>query len=133
MRANSQAKGAVGSDAGASLDSLAAAPELVQSLPRSAVTAMLARCAALQAALFSRLLTVEDDSRNEDAMDAFLTVPDVARLLKLREPYVYQLIQRRELAAIKTGKYLRVPRSAIAAWQRGHLLHPRTDIQRARG
>lgn len=51
-----------------------------------------------------------------------LTVREVANELGTTPRFVYSLVERRELAAIKFGhRFLRIPRAALDAWKADHL------------
>ena len=48
--------------------------------------------------------------------ETFLTVKEVARRLAVGRTTVYELIAKRELAAIKIGRARRIPESALDTW-----------------
>jgi len=48
--------------------------------------------------------------------EQYMTVPEVAELLKLSEKTVYRLAQKRELPAFKVGTSWRFRRRDIDAW-----------------
>lgn len=48
--------------------------------------------------------------------DEFLTIPEVAELLKIADKTVYSLAQRRELPGFKVGGQWRFSRTAIDEW-----------------
>jgi excisionase family DNA binding protein len=46
-----------------------------------------------------------------------LTVERVSELTKLTPQYIYELIRKRELAAVHQGKYLLIPRKGLERWE----------------
>jgi excisionase family DNA binding protein len=48
-----------------------------------------------------------------------MKVPEVAQLLRVRRDAVYELIQRRELQAVRIGRSVRVTRQALQAFLQG--------------
>ncbi|SRR6266571_4663246 len=82
------------------------------------VQARRARDEVLQGLLQARLarLTSTNTDSARDHQDELLTVPEVAERLKLKSPYVYDLIRQGRLTAVRIGKYVRVSRTAVAAW-----------------
>ena len=71
--------------------------------------------------LLPKRTTFERD-RNEIAppvptvVEQLLTVPEVARLLRVSDWYVYELIKRREIPSIRIGRWIRVERNALTDW-----------------
>ncbi len=45
-----------------------------------------------------------------------LTVPEAARLLRISRNLAYELVARGELPAVRFGRVIRVPRSALEEW-----------------
>ena len=50
--------------------------------------------------------------------EQYLTVPEVAEILRLSEKTVYRLAQKRELPAFKVGSAWRFVRGDIDSWAR---------------
>jgi excisionase family DNA binding protein len=48
--------------------------------------------------------------------ETFLTVKEVARRLSVGRTTIYELIAKRELAAIRIGRARRIPESALERW-----------------
>ena len=70
-----------------------------------------ARLAAdLEVALIARAASREAKSSEPDRL---LAIPKVAEVLGFTEQYVYELIRRGHLHAIRSGKYVRVSASAV--------------------
>jgi excisionase family DNA binding protein len=69
----------------------------------------------IQALVRTRVIQLQEPSFPQDR-DELLAVPEVAGLLKLKPPFVYELIRQGRLPAVAVGKYRRVPRSALTAW-----------------
>ena len=103
-------------------DELAADPAKAAVLSPEVAGTLLARLAAVQAALLGRLLTAGADgaAHHHPADDRPLTVPEVAARLQVGKAYVYDLIRRGELTAIRFGKYVRVPPAALREWETRH-------------
>lgn len=55
-------------------------------------------------------------------MEPILTIPEVARYLKMSKSKVYYLIQNREIPHIKIQRNVRVRLSDLEAWLRKHLV-----------
>lgn len=49
-------------------------------------------------------------------MDEILTIPQVARYLKLSRSKVYGLVARRQIPYIRVGKSVRIRASDLAQW-----------------
>jgi len=95
----------------------------VAALAPEAVPPLLAQLAALQSAITARLLGVaspEASPGRDPAEDRPLTVPEVALHLQVGKAYVYDLIRRGELGALRFGKYVRVPPAALREWEARH-------------
>lgn len=58
--------------------------------------------------------------RPEQHDDRLLTVEDAAKRMGFAKSYVYEIIRRGELRAVRRGKYVRVRESAIAEWIAQH-------------
>lgn len=48
--------------------------------------------------------------------DDWMTVVEVAQLLRICKRTVYRLLARRELARVKVGRATRIPRSSVAQY-----------------
>jgi excisionase family DNA binding protein len=53
-------------------------------------------------------------------MDAILTIPEVARYLKISKSKIYYLVQRREIPHVKIGRNVRIKESDLAKWLDKH-------------
>lgn len=102
-----------------SLDELAAHPERAASLCPSLAADLLVRLVTLQTVLLSRLLPSTAPAP-PPAEDRPLTVPEVAARLHVGKAYVYDLIRRGEIAALRFGKYVRVAPTALREWEASH-------------
>lgn len=60
-------------------------------------------------------------SRLED-LPPFLTVPEAAAVLRLGRSATYDAITRGQIPSVRFGKKLRVPRAALFAFAREHLV-----------
>ena len=49
-------------------------------------------------------------------MDEILTIPEVARYLKMSKSKVYYLIQRKEIPHIKIGRNVRIKNAELVKW-----------------
>lgn len=49
-------------------------------------------------------------------MEEILTIPEVARFLKLSRSKAYYLVQRKQIPHIKIGKNVRVRKSELEKW-----------------
>jgi len=75
----------------------------------------------LRASLWARMLYVSMPvTREPDAGNELLTVPEVARELRFTRGYVYEAVRRGDLAAMRKGKYVRIRRSDLRAWLDGN-------------
>jgi excisionase family DNA binding protein len=91
----------------------------IAELDRDELAAVLVACAARLAMPVASTAVSSDaaqDRRNSDI--DLLLVDEAAGLLRLAPSYVYELVRHKKLAALKTGKYVRIPR-------RSHMLHRR--------
>src|SRR5438876_5434711 len=96
------------------LDDLEADLALADSLAVSVLAERARRAARLaadlQMALIARATFREAASPEQDR---FLAIPKVAEILQFTEQYVYELIRRGHLPAVRSGKYVRVSASAV--------------------
>ncbi len=49
-------------------------------------------------------------------MDAILTIPEVARYLKISKSKIYYLGQRREIPHVRIGRNVRIKESELTKW-----------------
>ncbi len=49
-------------------------------------------------------------------MDAILTIPEVARYLKISKSKIYYLVQRREIPHVRIGRNVRIKESELTKW-----------------
>ncbi len=53
-------------------------------------------------------------------MDEILTIPQVAKYLKISKAKIYYLVQRREIPHIKIGRNVRIRESDLVKWLEKH-------------
>ena len=53
-------------------------------------------------------------------MEAILTIPEVARYLKISKSKIYYLVQRREIPHVKIGRNVRIKENDLAKWLDKH-------------
>ncbi len=53
-------------------------------------------------------------------MEAILTIPEVARYLKISKSKIYYLVQRREIPHVKIGRNVRIKESELTKWLDKH-------------
>jgi excisionase family DNA binding protein len=53
-------------------------------------------------------------------VEAILTIPEVARYLKISKSKIYYLVQRREIPHVKIGRNVRIKESDLAKWLDKH-------------
>ena len=80
------------------------------------VPALLGALEQLRVALWARVVRARESAPREFPDNQVLTVSDVATELKFTPAYVYDAIRTGKLHAMRTGRYVRVRRSAVAAW-----------------
>lgn len=56
--------------------------------------------------------------------DKILTVPDVAKYLKISRAKTYALVQRGEIPSIKLGRNVRIRESDLLAWIESQVRKP---------
>ncbi len=116
------------------LDDVAQNPSLAADLSLEVARALLAQCALVQGVLLARVLTGAGNGqgaptpaeREEEVR--VLTAPQVAELLAVPRSYVYDLIRRGILPAVrlpaldprKAGRYVRVLLADLHAWLDQH-------------
>ena len=57
-------------------------------------------------------------------MDKILTVPEVAKYLKLDKSTVYYMIQRKQIPHLKIGKSVRIRESDLLKWIEEKMIQP---------
>jgi excisionase family DNA binding protein len=77
-----------------------------------------ARRAARLAADLQLTLIARMASRQPVEPNRLLAIPRVAEILEFTEQYVYELIRRGHLAAVRSGKYVRVSVSALETFMK---------------
>jgi excisionase family DNA binding protein len=97
------------------LGQLAEDPTRVGALPPDLAINFLTQCLTLQVALVGHLLASWPRS-GKAADDRLLTMQEVAETLSVPETYAYELARRRDLPAVKLGKYVRVRAADFEAW-----------------
>lgn len=101
------------------LDELEADIALADTLPVAALAERARRAARLaadlQMALIARAACREAASTEPDRL---LAIPKVAEILEFTEQYVYELIRRGHLPAVRSGKYVRVSASAVDSFMK---------------
>ena len=95
------------------LDDLEADLALADSLPVSMLAERARRAARLAADLQTALIARAACREASSEPDRLLAIPKVAEILEFTEQYVYELIRRGHLPAVRSGKYVRVSASAI--------------------
>jgi excisionase family DNA binding protein len=53
-------------------------------------------------------------------MEAIMTIPEVARYLKISKSKIYYLVQRREIPHFKIGRNVRIKESELTKWLDRH-------------
>lgn len=99
-----------------SLDEIANAPERAADFSESTRSALLARCAAVLAALSAAGRARIEQRSNENQgtnPERLLTVPEVATILGFARGYTYELVRRGEIRALHHGKYWRITPAAV--------------------
>lgn len=94
-----------------SLDALLADPAKAATLPPEAAQALLIGLASIHPVLLQRALT---GSRNGHEEGLLLTIPQVAKRLKISDYRAYELARQGILKSVRLGKSVRVQPSAVA-------------------
>jgi excisionase family DNA binding protein len=99
-------------------------PEAIDQLGQEALHAFLLKLTAIQGRVTARIavLALEKAAgRRADGGDGerLLTIPEVADRLRVPKQHAYELA-RRELPAVRFGKYVRVRVADLEAWVRRH-------------
>jgi excisionase family DNA binding protein len=99
-------------------------PTLASRLSREEACALLVQIKAFEGALLARLLIPESHETKETQRpsegERLLTVGEVAVMLRYAESYVYELVRRGELRAVRHGKYIRIKPSAVQKFIASH-------------
>jgi excisionase family DNA binding protein len=106
------------------LDAILKTPTCAAELPRGTLGELLAQAAAVQSTLTAQLITrPETDAPKESNKETtpqfqrqserLLAVPEVAVMLGYARSYVYELLRRGDLPAVRHKKYVRVRHSAV--------------------
>jgi excisionase family DNA binding protein len=93
-----------------SLDALLADPAMISVLSAERAQALLIDLVSIQAILFQRALMGSRDGQEGD----LLTIPQVAKRLKVSEYRAYELARQGALPSVRLGKSVRVKPSALA-------------------
>ncbi len=63
-------------------------------------------------------------------MEAILTIPEVARYLKISKSKIYYLVQRREIPHFRIGRNVRIKESELMKWLDMHQDSPTSRLAR---
>lgn len=100
-----------------SLNAVEADVTLAEAMPMATLVDRARRAARLAADLQTVLLARAAAGRSPAReVDRLLAIPKVAELLAFTQQYVYELIRRGDLPAVRSGKYVRVSASALQAF-----------------
>ena len=92
------------------LDRLLTDPAKADMVPPKMAQSLLIELASLQAILLQRALSGPFDKGNEELL---LTIPEVAKRLKISDYRTYELARQGILKSVRLGKSVRVKPSAI--------------------
>ena len=107
-------------DQAADLGLLIADPERLAAVRAHEIPALLGALETIRTALWAKMLRApEPPAVAGGTSDELLTVPEVAAELKFTPSYVYEAVRRRELEAVRKGKYVRIRRADVQAWLEG--------------
>lgn len=108
-----------------SLTELLAEPARVADVPARAVPDLLAELERIRVRLWARL----SDRAAEPipGPEPLLSVPEVARVLRVVPSHVYELARSGSLPSVRFGKYVRVRPEALREWLQHHEEHKRLD------
>jgi len=99
---------------------LVAHPERIPDVAPIQIPTILAQLATVTAALAARGALPPTPSAGSEQADRLLTVPEAAKRLQFGTAYVYELVRRRRLPAIREGKYVRISERTLSAWIESH-------------
>ena len=80
---------------------------------REAMARIIAVMEKVKTLAFARLLRATTSSDCSGYGEELLTVPEVAKVLKLTEARVYELVRRGKVDAVRIGKAVRISRSTL--------------------
>src|SRR5881409_16282 len=100
------------------LDDLEADLGLADSLPVPMLADRARRAARLAADLQTALIARAVSREASPEPDRLLAIPKVAEIFGFTEQYVYELIRRGHLPAVRSGKYVRVSASAVDSFMK---------------
>jgi excisionase family DNA binding protein len=100
-----------------SLDALVADPAKAATLPPETAQALLIGLASIHPVLLQRALA---GLRNGHEEDLLLTIPQVAKQLKVSDYRAYELARQGSLQSVRFGKSVRVKPSAVAEYLAQH-------------
>src|SRR5437867_10666165 len=106
------------------LDDLEADLGLADSLPVPMLADRARRAARLAADLQTALIARAVSREASPEPDRLLAIPKVAEILEFTEQYVYELIRRGHLPAVRSGKYVRVSASAVESFMKNGPANP---------
>jgi excisionase family DNA binding protein len=102
-------------------------PNTLAQVPPEEIPAIMAQLAAIQSALAVRLheraISLPESAPTSEP-DRAITVEEAAGRLSFTSQYVYELIKRRQIPAIRTGKYVRIRECDLSAWMARHIDNP---------
>jgi excisionase family DNA binding protein len=101
-----------------SLDALLADPAKAVMLPSKRAQGLLIELASLQAVLLQRALSRPSNDMEEELL---LTIPEVAKRLKVSDYKAYELARQGNLKCVRLGKSVRVKPSAIDDYLSRHV------------
>ena len=93
------------------LDALLADPAKAAMVPPKRAQGLLIELASLQAVLLQRALSGPSNDQEEEEL--LLTIPEVAKRLKVSDYRAYELARQGSLKSVRLGKSVRVKPSAI--------------------
>ena len=99
-------------------------PEFFAGIEKRDIPDALGALETAKARLLSRLLEPTAARMEPDAEDRLISVERAAELTEFTKQYLYDLIRRGKLPAMRTGKYLRVRLSDLKAWIDKHTEKP---------
>ena len=102
---------------GFTLDALLADPAKADLVPPKRAQGLLIELASLQSILLQRALSGPFDNGKEELL---LTIPEVAKRLKVSDYRAYELARQGTLKSVRLGKLVRVKPSAIDDYLLGH-------------
>jgi excisionase family DNA binding protein len=109
------------------LPEILADPSKAAKIQVSAIPALMAQLAATQSALAARLIegaSVVPEIGAVTETDRAISVEEAAERLSFTKQYLYELIRRGEIPAIKHGKYIRIRENDLSAWMQKHIENP---------